>query len=418
MNICILTLGTRGDVQPYLAPAVQLKNLGHQVRLATAGSFKTLVESHGIEFFPLSADYLKLTESPEGKKALSSNVIAGYRMLKNTIMPMIEQVLQEATEAAQTADLLIFHPKALAGPHLMEHLQVPGVLAATVPMFSPTSLFPVPAMLPPGLNLGASGNLMSYRLVDQSTRMFQGVLENWRKSLGLSGRPDSWSPRRSGKHLLDVLYCVSPVVFPRPHDWDSKSHLAGFWILEEPEYTPPAALEAFLNSTGPKVYVGFGSMTHDHPERLSAQVLQMARNMGVKVVMSTATSALQAEQDGHVFPVASVPHEWLFKRMDAVVHHGGLGTTAATLRAGVPSVICPVATDQPFWAHTLHKQQWTATPVPHKKITAHALQNSLEEALQGDLKARLQPIQQKLQAENGARGTAEWLHQRLLKNHA
>ena len=415
MNICILTLGTRGDVQPYLALAVALKRLGHHVRLATGPSFKAFVERHGIEFFPLSADYLQLTESEEGKKALSSNFIQGYQLLKSTIMPMIEQVLKEATEAASTADFLIFHPKSLAGPHLMEHLKVPGVLAATVPMFSPTALFPLPAMLPPGLHLGGVLNRMSYGLVDQSTRMFQGVLGNWRKSLGLSAQPASWSPRSSGKQKLDVLYCVSPVVFPRPHDWDARSHLAGFWILEEQGYTPPAELEAFLKDTGPKVYVGFGSMTHADPQKLTDQVLQMARNMGVKVVMSTATSALQASKDEHIFPIASVPHEWLFKRLDAVVHHGGLGTTAATLRAGVPSVICPVGTDQPFLAHTLHRQQLTAPPIPHKKITAKALQASLEEALEGSLKTRLKPIQEKLLAEDGARRTAEWITQHMAK---
>jgi sterol 3beta-glucosyltransferase len=408
MNITILTAGTRGDVQPYLALALELKARGHAVKLATGKNFADFVGGWGIEFAPLGIDYLDLTESPEARKALSSNPLAILKLIRD-LQPIMKGLLEDCWQAAQDSDLLIYHPKTLAGPHIVEKLGIRGFAALTVPMLSPTGAFPLPGVISPNTRLGAGFNRWSYGLLNNSTAMFAKPIASFRTDLGLPSKTKNSHPRSAGNRRLPVLYCFSEHVVPRPHDWDKDSLITGYWNLPERPYTPDPALQRFLEQGEMPVYIGFGSMPGTNPTRLTQHVLEAIQQAGVRAVLATGWGALETSAlPESVFALREAPHEWLFPRVAAVVHHGGMGTTAAGLQAGKPTIICPFATDQPFWGHRVHELGVGPKPIAQNKLSSQNLAAALREAVQNtDMRRRAEALSAKLSLENGAARAAD-----------
>jgi UDP:flavonoid glycosyltransferase YjiC (YdhE family) len=169
---------------------------------------------------------------------------------------------------------------------------------------------------------------------------------------------------------------------PTPADWDASSHVTGYWFLpRQPDWQPPAELLAFLERGPAPVYVGFGSMPSQDAERKTRLVLDAVAQSGQRAILATGWGGLaQASAPPGVFVLDSAPHDWLFERCAAVVHHGGAGTTAAGLRAGKPSVICPFFGDQPFWGRRVHALGAGPQPIPQKKLTAAALAGAMRAA--------------------------------------
>ncbi|NMB90668.1 MAG: glycosyltransferase family 1 protein, partial [Chloroflexi bacterium] len=333
MKILLLTLGSQGDVQPFVALGVGLQAAGAQVTLATGRSFEPLVRRYGLQFAPLRADFLQLAQSAEGKAALAGkNPVA---MLQK-VLPELRQSLQDAWQAAQGAECIVYHPKALAGYHIAEKLGIPAFLSLPLPLYTPTGAFAVP-VLPGAPQLGGLLNRLSYALVlAASTAPYRSMLARWRQEeLGLPAR---WDERRLGGRPVPRLYAYSRHVVPVPADWDASSQVTGYWFLPPAvDWQPDPGLVDFLAAGPPPVYVGFGSMTVAEAARLTGVVVEAVRQAGVRAVLASGWGGLAPGDlpDG-IWPIPSAPHEWLFPRLAAVVHHGGAGTTAAGLRAGKP----------------------------------------------------------------------------------
>jgi UDP:flavonoid glycosyltransferase YjiC (YdhE family) len=178
-----------------------------------------------------------------------------------------------------------------------------------------------------------------------------------------------------------VLYGISPTVVPPPSDWDARRRFVGYWTLPPADdWRPAPELEAFLARGPAPVCVGFGSMTSDDPRALTELVLEAVRRAGARAVLLSGWGALRDVQREDVFVAESVPHEWLFPRMSAVVHHGGAGTTAAGFRSGVPAIVVPFTMDQPFWASRVAALGAGPTPIPRKRLTVQALADALRVA--------------------------------------
>jgi sterol 3beta-glucosyltransferase len=397
-------------VQPFLALAVELQTRGHQVKLATAKNFEAFVRDWNVPFVPLRIDYLELTETPEARKALSGNPLAVPKLVRD-LQPMMAHLLDDCTQAVQDSDAIIYHPKTLAGPHLVQKLGIPGIAAITVPMLTPTSAFPLPGVMNPNLRLGAGFNRWSYSLLNNSTAMFAGTISRWRSSLGLPARAGHAHPRWAGIMRLPVLYCFSRHVVPRPDDWDDQSFITGYWNLPPRPFTPDPALERFLMAGEKPVYIGFGSMVGTNPRTLTSLVLEAIHQAGVRAVIATGWGGLTAQDLPHnVFMLREAPHEWLFPQVAAVVHHGGMGTTAAGLHAGKPTVICPFATDQPFWGKRVHDLGIGPRPLPQSRLSATALANAIRQAIQDtNMQHRAARIGETLRLENGVADTVELL---------
>ena len=203
---------------------------------------------------------------------------------------------------------------------------------------------------------------------------------------------------------MPILYGFSPAVIPAPADWKGNTHITGYWFVEEADtWQPPAALLDFLQSGSPPVYIGFGSMSNRNPEETADVVIQAMALTDQRAILLSGWGGLQkSDLPGSIFMIDSIPHSWLFPRVAAVVHHGGASTTAAGLKAGVPSVIIPFFGDQPFWGQRVADLGVGPKPIPRKKLTAEKLANAIREVITNeDMRQRAAKLGKQIQAEDG-----------------
>ncbi|MEI1247548.1 glycosyltransferase [Rhizobium aouanii] len=347
MRVAIHTLGTRGDVQPYIALALGLIKRGHRVQLAAPVQFESMVQGHGIAFAPLPGEFLALLDTPEGKAAIAGGqgFSAGLKLLKYARL-MMRTLLDAEWKAAQAfaPDIFVHHPKAIAVPHMAEALQCPVILASPLPGFTPTSAFPSPML--PFKDMGRFNRISHVAAIRGAEFLFGKMLSTWRaEQLGLARR------RTPAVASNGTLYAYSRHVVPVPPDWGSDVLVSGYWFLDSKNWRPPDDLAAFLADGEPPIYVGFGSMPGVDPGRMTAIVVEALASKGKRGILALGGGALTAEhRSRHVHVVRDAPHDRLFHEASAIIHHGGAGTTAAALRAGKPMTICPFFGDQPFWA--------------------------------------------------------------------
>ncbi|HEY1012280.1 MAG TPA: glycosyltransferase, partial [Herpetosiphonaceae bacterium] len=269
MHLVILTIGTLGDVQPYVALGRGLVRAGYRVTVATSARFAALVTQAGLGHRVLPVDFLELVQTPEGQRALAGgNKLA----LMQRIMPLLRAMLDAGWAVTADADAVLYHPKALAGEHCAEVRGIPGMLVHPIPLASPTGAFPTPlAPLPP---LGAWLNRLSHRLLlALSTAPYRRMIRHWRTTtLGLHA---PWTPWMRDGAPIPRLYGYSPHVLPVPADWDATTYVSGYWVAEHPaDWQPPTALRDFLAAGPPPVYIGFGSMVGADSAQTTALIHQ------------------------------------------------------------------------------------------------------------------------------------------------
>jgi sterol 3beta-glucosyltransferase len=399
MKIAILTLGTRGDVQPYVALGLGLQRAGHTVVLATDQGFASFVESYGLEFAAFDIGFVALMQSAQGKAAMAGK---GRLKLLQQVMPQLRKMMDDAWQAAQGADVIIFHGKVVGSPHIAEKLGVPAFLAMAMPAYSPTRAFATPVI--GGGNFGGALNKLSYNLfLKAATLPYRGLIKRFRtETLGM--------PPLNGDDMLlrgkpiPKLYGYSAHVVPVPVDWDQTSHVTGYWFLPaQSNWQPPRELLYFLGQGAPPVYVGFGSMASEDSERVTGIVVDAVMQSGQRAILASGWGGLrQANASPNIFHMDSAPHDWLFPRCAAVVHHGGAGTTAAGLQAGKPTLICPFLGDQPFWGRRVHELGVGPKPIPQKKLSAAALAQAMRlVATDTGMAQRAQTLGTKIAAEDG-----------------
>lgn len=407
MRIAIFALGSRGDVQPYIALGKGLQAAGHTTRLISHENYEKLVNAHGLEFWPMPGNVQEFVESTEMQTLLEKgNFIAIMKYAAQNAKTTMLTWAQEGFQACQGMDCLLAGFGGLfLGLALAEKVDIPLIQAYYVP-FTPTREF-AGALVPSGISrLGGWANLFSHHLTRQimwqqgrsaDTAARQQVLE-------LPAAPffgPFQSPRlQSGP----VLYGFSEEVIAKPADWDSQAHVTGYWFLEsEWDWQPPPALEAFLQRGPAPITIGFGSMSSRKAEETAQLVLQALAKSGQRAILLTGWKGLQVDAlPDYVFALDSAPHEWLFSQVSAVVHHGGAGTTAAGLRAGVPSIVIPFFADQPFWGQRVADLGVGPAPIPRKKLTANLLAQAIHQAVQdAAMRQRAVALGEKIRAENG-----------------
>jgi sterol 3beta-glucosyltransferase len=406
LNVTIVTLGTRGDVQPFVALGAGLKEAGHEVTLVTGKGFGTMVSGRGLRYVALDVDLLELAQSPEGRAALRSP--RGALRMARGLMPTVRKMLVDQWEAAALsgADAVVYHPKAMGGYHVAEALGIPGFLALPVPALSPTRAFPVPVLPLP--DLGGPLNKLSYGAFFRSiTLPYRGMVNRWRKeTLGLPALPLSASELELRGEPVVRLYPCSPHVVPVPSDWDESSAMSGYWFLDAgSDWRPPDELATFLEDGPPPVYVGFGSAAPD-PEGSRAAALAALRRLGLRGVLVTGRSVMASPE---VVEIEGAPHDRLFPRMAAVVHHGGAGTTAEGLRAGRPTAVFPSNFgDQLFWGRRVHALGVGPEPVPQKRLTAEGMVAAIHSITDDEgMRRRAAALGEKIQAEHGVARAVE-----------
>lgn len=231
------------------------------------------------------------------------------------------------------------------------------------------------------------------------------------KTLGLDTVSTMWAPGMISRLAVPHTYCWSPALIPKPLDWPLQISISGFFFLSlASSYKPPPDLLYFLESGPPPVYIGFGSIVVDDPNALTTLLFATIRKLRIRALVSKGWGGLggdQLELPPGVMMLGNCPHDWLFPRCAAVVHHGGAGTTAAGIRCGKPTVVVPFFGDQPFWGSMVYKAGAGPQPVPFKKLTAEILAESISMALGPETQARAQELGAKISHEKGAEVGAE-----------
>ena len=407
MRIALLASGSRGDVQPYVALGKGLQQAGHEVRLVTHRDFETLARSHGLEFWPVAGNVQEIAQSQEMRSRIEGgNFLSLMALMAREAERGAVGLAEGGLAACRGVDLVLGGlGGAFVGLALAEKLGLKLVQAYYTP-FTPTRAFPsflVPR-LPPWL--GGLFNRLSHHLARQvmwqSLRRADRVARQ--RVLDLPPAP-FWGPYNAEpiRHT-PVLYGYSPSVLPPPPDWDRSIHVTGYWFLDpEGAWTPPPALVEFLQAGPPPVYVGFGSMSQRKPEETARLVLQALAQTDQRAILLSGWSGLQkTDVPDSVLVIDAIPHSWLFPRVAAVVHHGGAGTTAAGLRAGVPSVIVPFFGDQPFWGQRVAQLGVGPAPIPRRELTVERLAGAIHEAVTDPaMRGRAASLGATIRAEDG-----------------
>ncbi|WP_143517412.1 glycosyltransferase [Pseudonocardia sp. MH-G8] len=406
MKALVLAHGTRGDVQPYAALALALKQAGHEALLAAPAASASLAAPYGLDFTAVHDGPNTLTDDQEIREAIETNYrgLRGKRIAIEVMRrskPLMAKVFADMVAAAPGgADVVVHHP-GIPGHRIAEAMGVPAVPAALQPGWVPTSTFRNP-MLP--VPVPRALNRASYLPIKLILRAFGSVAD-----------PVLELPRRRGRHDIlrrpdggptTVLQGFSSALLPGEPDYPPWVHTTGFWFLPAPPgWAPPAHLTDFVQAGPPPVYIGFGSMAGTDPQRVGAIITDAVALADVRAVIVAGWGGIRLDDvSDRVLLLDQVPHDWLFPRMAAVVHHGGSGTTGAALAAGRPQVICPFVADQPFWAARAHAVGVAPPPQPQRRLTAAGLADAIRRAVTDHhIAERAEEIGARVRAENGVR---------------
>jgi UDP:flavonoid glycosyltransferase YjiC (YdhE family) len=416
MRITILTNGSRGDVQPYVALGLGLQQAGHSVQIATHEQFRTFIRERGLDFFPVAGDFRQMWESEEWRqlRAAGRNRLRLMKEFQRIFEAHSIEFLHDALQACQDAEAILCATHVyFAGEALAEKMQRPLYYASLYPLTP--SRFQATMMLPP---LPAPLRLLgwlgynwlthmlflkvSYQLARPLRRAYQRVLD-------LPPRP-VWLSMRTFQQGPPFLYGYSRHVVPRPPDWDPRNHVTGYWFLEHAaDWRPSPHLVDFLAAGPAPVYVGFGSMKEQDAAQLTEIVVEALRRARQRGVLLTGWGGLGAGKvPDEIFVAEAIPHDWLFPRMAAVVHHGGAGTTAAGLRAGLPSVIVPFRYEQPFWGRRVWELGVGPRPVPRRQLSVERLADAMTAAVSDkEMRRRAQELGDRIRQEDGVARAVE-----------
>lgn len=383
MRLLILTFGTRGDVQPYVALAHAAIAAGHDAAVCTAEGFRPLVESAGVPYLQMSNEMLDLIQS---EMPAMSGPRDSYRLIRSMTAAMRVSMLDQWRAAQQfEPDLLVYHPKCLAGLHIAERLDIPAAISLPLPFFTPTRAFPIPFVA--HWPFGGTANRLSYQFNRFTALAYGGMINTFRRETLQLEPSRRWTDylRFADGRPVPALYGFSSAVVPVPADYPAHAHVTGYWFLpDRAGWQPRADLAAFLAAGEAPVYLGFGSMGFGkNAAERGAAILEAVRRVGARAVIATGWGGIDPTTtvSDQVLVVRDVPHEWLFPRTAAVVHHGGAGTTAAGLRAGRPTLICPVLGDQGFWAERVVDLGAGPRPLPVRRLTPDELAERLNQLL-------------------------------------
>lgn len=413
MRVVLLAVGSRGDVQPYISLGLGLQAAGHQVRIVTHEEFQHSITGHGLEYGYIPGNIQQLIGSETGQAWLKSgdNVVAFMRRYPKLIHSFFDNFLNDAWNACQDAECIMYSIFGSAGYHIAEALNIPCMCAPLQPI-TRTRAFSFMGGFKTGniKSLNFLTYLASEQLFWQPVRQMTNV---WRiRTLKLPPLP-FWGPFDAVyKQKQPHLYGISPTVLEKPDDWPDNHHITGYWFLDGPKsWQPCPDLQKFLASGPSPVYVGFGSMITRDPGEMFDLVTRALRMTKRRGIVAAGWGTLTTFPQDDIYVTDSVPHDWLFPKVAAVIHHGGAGTTAAGLRAGIPSVILPFFADQPFWGKRVAELGVGPDPIIQHNITARSLADAIVQATSDTrMITRASELGRRIRAENGVACAVEAFH--------
>lgn len=416
-RIVIFTVGTQGDARPCIGLGVALKRAGYPVRVATSSNFAGMVREAGLEFSPLSADFLDLMTSNPETVDRGLNPLYLLKHTRDKLEKMASTWVREGLVASEGAGLIIGNGIATQLGKALAEAQGMAFTQAQLQPFTPSReqaplVFRIERRLPGAINT------LLYDLMRLATWYVVRPAINGtvRPQLGL--KPYPWYGPFFGKAFdrRHVLYGYSRHILPPPGDWPDEARVTGYWFYDQAgDWRPPPALQQFLDEGDKPVYIGFGSMLASNVETFTRTMIDAVRLSGRRALLATGWGGLQGQAgrlDDQIYVLDSAPHDWLFPRVSVAVHHGGAGTTAAAVRAGIPSVVVPFFGDQPFWAQRLHGLGVAPPALDRKTLTAADLADAIAFSLRPQTVRTAAELGERMRAEDGGRAAvnamAEW----------
>jgi sterol 3beta-glucosyltransferase len=361
MKIAILTLGTRGDVQPYAVLGQALKARGHEVTLSTAKNFESLIQSYDLNFIPVEADFQAILHSEEGEK-IRKNPFLAKKLLSKIVYPMMADAFVTFYELAKQSDRVLFHIKTMAD-NFADQFPRKMIKADVIPASQPTKEFVNPVFS--ALHLPSFLNRLSYKLTELGLKMWQKPVNDFRKQANL--------PLKFIKPDLPSIYGVSELFLSKPADYPLNSYFTGFWMAPSNKNLDERVIQ-FLNSGDAPILITFGSMPFTSKLDLTEVIKSIVDKVNTRVIVIKGwglSDTKTIESLSNVLVIDSAPYDKLFPKVKAIVNHGGIGTIAACLLAGKPFLTCPVLYpmgDQYFWGLIGYDKGVSPKPIPVKKV--------------------------------------------------
>lgn len=382
-RLLLATLGSRGDVEPFVHLARAAQRAGLAVRIAVPDQSR--VDTDGLDAVSLGIRFADLAPTP------GASITRSFR---ERIRPAMSNALETFVETGMnwTPDIIVSHPKLLTAPVVAARYDIPHLTVELTPTVTPTAQFPAAGIA--SRPLGSVLNRASYRTVDLARRMFAADVRAARLRLGIAHKRLP-APAAS-------LVAISPSLLPRPSDWPPTAHITGDWHGPSDRLVGNTELAKFIEADAPFIYAGFGSMTGGDASTRAEAIIQGARRAGLRVVMATGWGGLKPPircLGPDVFVTESAPHAAVFRHAVAAIHHAGAGTTHAAVRAGIPSIVVPFLADQPFWAEQLRRIGLAPASLHRNRLTPERVRAALAASM--DCTARSRAVAQQMSTEDG-----------------
>lgn len=404
MKLVAVTYGTEGDVRPIATLCRALMDAGDEVMLLADGGTLGSARALGVPHQALAGDIRGALQPGRG----IASVVSGKTSLNATAQALarianenaVAWMRQTADAAANCDALIVSGLAAFVGLSVAEYLAIPVIGAGMFPI-TPTAAFPSP-FLPPRttprwLNRASHHfvNAVLWRAFRKATNAARAAV------CGLKPRREVWSDH-------PMLYGVSPSLLPQPVDWPVNTHMCGQWVQPVRDWDAPEPLRDFLAAGAAPIYVGFGSMVgFDRRALFDAVIAAVA---GRRALFYPGWSDMRGlELPENFCVIGDTPHDWLFSRTSLVIHHGGSGTSHSAARAGVPSVVLPLAGDQFFWAEQLHQHGVAPAATSGRRVNAESLSRAIDSSQTTQMRNRASALGAKMRTEGGLVRTVELL---------
>jgi sterol 3beta-glucosyltransferase len=420
-KITILCLGTRGDVQPYVALAIALKQSGFIPKIAAPINFEAFIEQHGIDYSPIHMNTEEGLKSPEGRAWLASGNSRAFLRHLSALMKDSRPHLQKGCwEACQGADAIIGTAMTLSeAATLSEKLSLPMVASILYPLLPRSSSFANPLVAAKNLPAGWMNSLTHLLIERVAFSDMREDLNRWRAEMGLA--PTSTTPSKwlQLNRILTLHHYGEPL-FQKPGDWAAQNVLTGPLFLNEAD-TPATSdpeLTEFLAAGEAPVFLGFGSMPVLDPEAVLTMTARVTERLGIRAVVGAGWSQLHgSDVPKHMLLLSSVDYRRLFPRCRALVHHGGAGTTYLGLLSGKPTVVYSVFAEQPFWGERL-KKAGAGVHFRFSEFSETTLLSGLQHVLQPAVRDRAEQLGKQFKPEAGAASSVAEISRYLQARHS
>ncbi len=425
MKIAITTVGTRGDLQPYIALGIGLKAAGHDVLIVSAKNEAAFVQHYGLDFFPLDVDIQKIMESDDVKGMAKGNnpikFIVSHLKGSKKMKQKLVATQAEIWTACQDADAIIFHPGMPIGFFIAKQLGKVSILANPFPMVG-TSLYPS-ILFYTMPRLGKAFNVFTHFIFQKLFWALSksAIKEFWDANVKTNMNFSISPIQQQIESGMPVLNGYSELLFSHDDKWGKNIHTTGSWLVEtEANFIPPIDLVQFIEKAEPPIYIGFGSMkdveSFNVTFKMIAEALAITKQRAV-VALGWSTLNNDEPIPDNIFLIESIPHSWLFPKMKMLIHHGGVGTTAAGLTAGKPTIIIPHNADQPAWGLRVYELGVGAKPIKKTKLTVDKLASTILFALQPAIVLNAEKLGVELRKENGVSEAVRFINSTILNYH-